>query len=588
MSFLLLFHWIVHGDKKSSYIIKITALILQLSIAAITTSTSTSTTTTIIEEDQTETRTAFAIPYHVMMMMMIMITLMILYFMTTIPWVDAVTSTISTILFATTTRSQQVRQSIELLFREQAGGGKGARRRKRNQGKQSPTKQNSYPVVSNSSSSDRPPSPMVDFDAIQQISLVHVKDIQDLDVDDPKKNDNQSQQHHYYTPATVLAKIQFSNCSSNSNNNSNNNEYLDPRQLHQTVDYRLWMTLRDKVDVSASQFSVVLGTNTYFTNRQAYLQQKVQGIPTKNFVTDVNSTPSNLTSTIPTTSTMSKACAWGIRMEPSAYALYQQVVAQESHFTTTVHPTGMHILTIPRNCHHNDDDDKKDYNSQRPHSYFTLGASPDGIVVEELRQQQYHHPTTTSIMNNDGIDNDPNTTTFSTPSQTPTTTSSIGLLEIKCLWGRRHNKRLPPFDYCPRRYFDQIQGQLAICDKPWCDLMLYIPPSSNQNQKNNKYNNISPSLMMNQKNANPRSKTNSRRKKKMNQVMTKTGGGREEETNFSTATGPLRRRPRHGPNYSIVRVYRNETYWNETLLPALLQFCQQVSHEQQQQQQQQK
>jgi hypothetical protein len=33
---------------------------------------------------------------------------------------------------------------------------------------------------------------------------------------------------------------------------------------------------------------------------------------------------------------------------------------------------------------------------------------------------------------------------------------------------------------------------------------------------------------------------------------------------------------RNGRNYSIVRVKRNEKYWNETLLPELIKFCDEI------------
>mmetsp|Transcript_26674 Transcript_26674/g.37592 ORF Transcript_26674/g.37592 Transcript_26674/m.37592 type:complete len:330 (-) Transcript_26674:40-1029(-) len=88
---------------------------------------------------------------------------------------------------------------------------------------------------------------------------------------------------------------------------------------------------------------------------------------------------------------------------------------------------------------------------------------------------------------------------------------SEGLLEIKCMFGKRTKKKMKQYEYCPRRYYDQIQGQMAICNKPWCDLMIWIP-------KNSK-----------------------------------------------------------AKNYSILRVHRNETYWNERLSPELEEFCKEVA-----------
>jgi len=110
----------------------------------------------------------------------------------------------------------------------------------------------------------------------------------------------------------------------------------------------------------------------------------------------------------------SPACKWGLKMEPHAFAQYVRVTGN------TVNETGLHIM-------------------QEPESSRFFGASPDGLVVDAKDQSE-------------------------------------GLLEIKCLWGRRNQNELTPFDHCPNRFFDQIQGQLAICDREWCDLMIYIPP----------------------------------------------------------------------------------------------------------------
>lgn len=109
------------------------------------------------------------------------------------------------------------------------------------------------------------------------------------------------------------------------------------------------------------------------------------------------------------------ATKWGLRMEPLAFRQYEQVTGN------IVNETGLHIY--------------HDSTTSR-----TYGASPDGLVIDTELQTE-------------------------------------GLLEIKCLWGRRNEKELPQYEHCPNRFYDQIQGQLAICDRDWCDLMMYIPPS---------------------------------------------------------------------------------------------------------------
>ena len=66
------------------------------------------------------------------------------------------------------------------------------------------------------------------------------------------------------------------------------------------------------------------------------------------------------------------------------------------------------------------------------------GASPDGLVVD-------------------------------------TSTGESGLLEVKCLWSRRHKRQLAPLTKCPNRYFAQVQGQMEVCDREGCDLVLWVP-----------------------------------------------------------------------------------------------------------------
>ena len=66
------------------------------------------------------------------------------------------------------------------------------------------------------------------------------------------------------------------------------------------------------------------------------------------------------------------------------------------------------------------------------------GASPDGLVVDRA-------------------------------------TGESGLLEVKCLWSRRHKRQLAPLTKCPNRYFAQVQGQMEVCDREWCDLVLWVP-----------------------------------------------------------------------------------------------------------------
>lgn len=77
------------------------------------------------------------------------------------------------------------------------------------------------------------------------------------------------------------------------------------------------------------------------------------------------------------------------------------------------------------------------------HPHGRWGASPDGVVVDA----------------HDG---------------------SEGLLEVKCSFARRRKRSHPQFEHCPRKHYAQVQGQLALSDREWCDLVLWIPRNSDQ------------------------------------------------------------------------------------------------------------
>ena len=170
-----------------------------------------------------------------------------------------------------------------------------------------------------------------------------------------------------------------------------------------------------------------------------------------------------------------------------------------------------------------DDYNSEDRNGDATCQKILLGASPDGLVIEKKTKKQQHHnqkkTTKRSTGTQDGKDvitndttNDDNKSDIDDDDE-----YEYGLLEIKCLYGQRTKKKLKQYEYCPKRFYDQIQGQLAICGGEkisWCDLIVWIPRNGN-------------------------SKTNNE-------------------------------------NYSIVRVHKNETYWNTKLLPEIQAFVKEV------------
>jgi len=393
---------------------------------------------------------------------------------------------------------------------EQAGGNSSKRRRKQRvrniEAKNNINININSSIYSNAARNEEElPDPVVPFDSVKSVKLISL-DGSDSDV-------------------RVELRLK----------DGDDSVVIDPRELHQTSDFELWMALRKNVvDVSASQLSVVLGTN-YFTSREQLLQNKIKARANDNANAngsddDDDDGAINLDQEDPTGTgnngarSNSKACAWGIKMEPLAFAQYSDVMTQgntddnnndgdgngddnSSYQNNSVEETGMHLLR------HTDPATKKTY---------IFGASPDGMVTEESREA-----------------NDDDTTTK----------TSVGLLEIKSLWGRRHKGSLPEFHNCPSRFYDQIQGQMAICDMEWCDLMLFIPPSGGGTGGSGKKNKR-------------KGKSATKRKKQA----------------AAAAARSIKARKNRGKNYGILRVKRNEKYWNETVLPALIKFCDEVEH----------
>ncbi len=53
-----------------------------------------------------------------------------------------------------------------------------------------------------------------------------------------------------------------------------------------------------------------------------------------------------------------------------------------------------------------------------------------------------------------------------------------GLVEIKCLSPKAHVQTLAylaKHDKCPPEYYTQVQGQILLCERGWCDILFYHP-----------------------------------------------------------------------------------------------------------------
>lgn len=236
---------------------------------------------------------------------------------------------------------------------------------------------------------------------------------------------------------------------------------VDPTTLHQRQDHAVWMALRQAMNVTASELSAIVG-NSVFTTRERLLQKK-SGVPATSFST-TSSPPMNR-----------QALEWGLKMEPKALKQYCEATGNQ------VQETGLHIRQFFA-----DEESGGSSTTRSLPSMVLVGASPDGLVIDAKDQTR-------------------------------------GVLEIKSLWGRRHKKELPQFKHCPQRFWDQIQGQMAVCNVEWCDLIIYIPPNTPQTKQKQKR-----------------------------------GGG-----------GP-------GKNYCILRIARDRSYWNEKLFPAIQSFCKEM------------
>lgn len=408
-------------------------------------------------------------------------------------------------LMGAATTDSEVTSSTRSLMEAQAGGNSSNRRRRKQRirnSEEASEQQNNNSAYSISSINNAPqelPDPLVPFDSVESVRLV----------------DSSSDK-------AVLVELVLR--SENGEVDEKTTQTIDPRELHQTSDFDLWMALRKHiVDVSASQLSVVLGTN-YFTTRDKLLEDKIKAriggsncdggedLGSEDFLENepilLDDDSDEEAKSSPRSN--SKACAWGIKMEPLAFAQYSDLIEatndpdddeNEEMPRNGVEETGMYLLK------HVDPTSKRTY---------VFGASPDGMITEHRLKPESDVPQ-----------------------------ESVGLLEIKSLWGRRNKKSLPNFDHCPSRFYDQIQGQLAICNKEWCDLMLFIPPGDGSGGGGKK----------------------KKRKGK---------SAKKRKKQAAAAAAAKNNRKANGKNYSIVRVKRNEKYWNETVLPALIEFCDEV------------
>ena len=293
---------------------------------------------------------------------------------------------------------------------------------------------------------------------------------------------------------------------------------INPQELHQRQHLDIWLSLRQMLDVTASEFSAILD-QSFFTTRNELLTRKVTTTKTlqqqqQQIQQSSSLMNSNLTTTTTTAATTTfvgskntEACKWGLAMEPIAFQQYIDAT------NNVVQETGLHIKSIDMDVG----------------KTILLGASPDGLVIEKKnkksnnkpqQQQKKKQKSKRSIGTTTQDDDDKDIVTNDSDKDESNDDDDddeyeYGLLEIKCLYGQRTKKKLKQYEYCPKRFYDQIQGQLAICDDvSWCDLIVWIP--RNGNSKNN------------------------------------------------------------NDNYSIVRVHRNETYWNTKLLPEIQTFVKEV------------
>lgn len=65
-----------------------------------------------------------------------------------------------------------------------------------------------------------------------------------------------------------------------------------------------------------------------------------------------------------------------------------------------------------------------------------------------------------------------------------TTEGEDGLLEVKCFWKYRNDGSVPQVTECPPEFYDQIQGQLAVLERSWCDLVMYTSPKPDKLHEN--------------------------------------------------------------------------------------------------------
>lgn len=114
----------------------------------------------------------------------------------------------------------------------------------------------------------------------------------------------------------------------------------------------------------------------------------------------------------------------------------------------------------------------------RPKPKEVTPAMKWGLSQEHVAISQYAKDSKATVYAT-GLWTDPAATFGASPDGiVHTKDNETGLIEVKALWSRRFQRKMTPWTKCPDRFYAQIQGQLLITDMAFCDLVAWIPRNS--------------------------------------------------------------------------------------------------------------
>ena len=101
-------------------------------------------------------------------------------------------------------------------------------------------------------------------------------------------------------------------------------------------------------------------------------------------------------------------------------------------------------------------------------TFFFISPSPDGLIAGSITEPNGAGGAGGGARRSAESGSD---TTSSPPN--PNSVQRAGVLEIKCPWNKGDPLNAKPYPVVPWYYIPQVQGLMAVFDRPYCDVFCY-------------------------------------------------------------------------------------------------------------------